>query len=144
MDGAKLKKLLLSLARIFGILAAKPHGHAPELNQFEVKNLSTDTERVNKILMQAVMHLALVRFTGSKLLIENDIKDDDFMIHPIFSAFFVISYRRKRKFNITPENLMLLIDKPQEGIDNILRAYEEVGKDIELPDQMRLFEDFYE
>ena len=39
---------------------------------------------------------------------------------------------------------MLLIDKPQEGIDNILRAYEEVGKDIELPDQMRLFEDFYE
>ncbi len=144
VDGAKLKKLLLSLGRIFGILAAKPHGHAPELNQFEVKNLSTDTERVNKILMQAVMHLALVRFTGSKLLIENDIKDDDFMIHPIFSAFFVISYRRKRKFNITPENLMLLIDKPQEGINNILRAYEEVGKDIELPDQMRLFEDFYE
>ena len=34
--GAQLTKVLLGLGRVFGIMAASPEGHAPEVNQFEV------------------------------------------------------------------------------------------------------------
>lgn len=53
-------------------MAAEPEGHSPEVNQFEIKTSDhlTPTERdsVNQILIAAVMHLALLRAPGNKLV----------------------------------------------------------------------------
>ena len=47
------------------------------------------------------MHLALLRFAGSKLQVAGETKDYDYMVHPVFAPFFVFSSRRKRKMTIT-------------------------------------------
>jgi hypothetical protein len=145
VHGAQLTKLLLGLGRVFQTLAADPSGHTPEVTQFHVSETekSGDTAAaVQKLLTAAVMHLALVRLTGNKPQDEADTKEYDYMVHPIFSAFFVFSYRRKRKMLISAEDVLALIDRPKATIRKILADQNRVV-DEPLPEQLRLFEQFY-
>jgi hypothetical protein len=140
--GADLTKLLLGLGRVFGVMARTPAGHAPEINQFHLseKTLTTD---VNNLLKAAVMHLALVRTPGNKLADEGDTKDYDYMIHPVFSAFFIFSHRRKRKMILDPSELLGLVRKTKSTIREILSRNNRAEDDEPLPQQLLLFESFY-
>ena len=145
VDGARLTKLLLSLGRVFGVLAALPGGHTPEANQFHIREDVTAPEsdaRAMELLKHAVMHLALVRYDGSKALDERDTKAYDYMIHPIFAPFFVFSHRKKRKIFLSGAQLLTLVERPREGIDLTLREHKRPALDP-LPDQLQLFGDFY-
>lgn len=144
VDGARLTKLLLSLGRVFGVLAVSPAGHTPEANQFHLREeqVSESDGKAIDLLKHSVMHLALVRYAGSKLLDERDTKAYDYMIHPIFAPFFVFSHRKKRKILLSTANLLSLVDKPREGIDAVLKLNHRESE-TDLPDQMQLFGDFY-
>ncbi|MEJ6551178.1 MULTISPECIES: hypothetical protein [Psychrobacter] len=144
VEGAKLTKLLLSLGRIFGVLASKPLNQTPEANQFQIRFKAEDEESINKIIRQAIMHLALIRHSGNKLTEENSTKDYDYMIHPIFSAFFVFSYRKKRKITLNSNDLLSLVYRPHEGIKKVLESNRSQEPSLDLPDQMQLFEGYYE
>jgi hypothetical protein len=146
VEGAKLKKLLLSLGRVFQVFASQSSGHAPELNQFEISKERDDPalfEKVDKLLTQSVMHLALTRSIGSKLQAETSIRDYDFMIHPIYSAFFVISYRKKRKMSLSSSSFIQLVESPTEGIKKILNQNNRTEDESSMPDQLQLFGEFY-
>ena len=68
------------------------------------------------------MHLALVRHSGNKPTDEHSTKDYDYMIHPVFSAYFVFSYRKKRKITLNSIDLLSLVYRPQEGIKKVLES----------------------
>lgn len=147
VHGAKLTKLLLGLGRIYQVMAADPAGHTPELNQFQLQDTATfSNEKIvieaEELVSSAVMHLALLRFQGSKLADETETKDYDYMVHPIFSPFFVFSYRRKRKFNLTSAQLLGLIKTPKDTIREILLQHNR-SAEKDLPAQMLLFEGYY-
>lgn len=144
VDGARLTKLLLSLGRVFGVLAESPAGHTSEANQFHLREeQAPDSDgRAMELLKHSVMHLALVRYAGSKLLDERDTKAYDYMIHPIFAPFFVFSHRKKRKILLSSANLLSLVDRPREGIDAVLKLNHRESEP-DLPDQLQLFGDFY-
>ena len=146
VEGAKLTKLLLSLGRVFGVLASKPLGHTPEANQFYVQSDSdNEIEGIVKLILdQAVMHLALIRQPGNKLTGETDTKDYDYMIHPIFSPFFVFSYRRKRKISLSSSHILKLVNYPKLGIKDILNnSNRSESVVVSLPDQLQLFGEYY-
>jgi len=147
VQGAQLTKLLLGLGRIFQTMAADAAGHAPEVNSFhmsdpEAGELDQVGEQVGKLLNSAVMHLALLRYPGTKLSDEADTRDYDYMVHPIFSAFFVFSYRRKRKMTLSGKNLLGLVNDPRRTIREILDSS---NREVEepLPDQLLLFQTYY-
>ena len=143
--GAQLTKFLLGLGRVFEIMAASPEGHAPEVNQFEVVDTSGDPAQKHEsdaLLEAAVMHLALSRRSGSKLAGKGETRDWDYMIYPIFAPFFNFSYRRKRKMNLAPDQILALMDSPNSTIRRILAASNRTP-DEPLPEQLRLFEAFY-
>jgi hypothetical protein len=145
VHGAQLTKLILGLGRIFQVMAAQPGGHAPEINQFHVDDDGGDGEQqedADRLLKSAVMQLALARFTGSKPADEGDTRDYDYMIHPIFSAFFVFSYRRKRKMLLSAVELLGLVKEPRDFIRAVLLKQNR-SADSALPEQMRLFEAYY-
>lgn len=120
VDGARLTKLLLALGRVFQVMAAEAQGHAPEMNQFQVVADEGPVQEgsiaaaVERLLNAAVMHLALIRSAGNKPGNVGDTKDYDYMIHPIYSPFFVFSYRRKRKMTLRPETVLGLIQRPRQ------------------------------
>lgn len=152
VHGAQLTKLLLGLGRVFQTMAADVSGHTPEVNQFHLTENHSDValrisstsqeEEVDRLLKSAVMHLALLRSPGNKLVDETDTRDYDYMVHPNFSAFFVFSYRRKRKMMLSAQDLLGLVKTPKKTIREILSAnnrnYEEP-----LPEQLLLFEPYY-
>ena len=159
IHGGTLTKLVLGLGRICQVMAANPVGHAPEVNQFYLsqKEEEFQDEEVGKvvdILKSAVMHLALVRSPGNKLLDVTDTKEYDYMLHPIFSAFFIFSYRQKRKFAITPKQFLGLINDHKKAIREILSKHNQDSTELTpesasisepepLPDQLRLFAPYY-
>ena len=146
VQGAQLTKLLLGLGRIFQTMAANAVGHAPEVNQFHLSDPQVGEDQVGiqvgKLLNSAVMHLALLRSPGNKLTDEADTRDYDYMVHPIFSAYFVFSYRRKRKMILSGKQLLGLVNEPRRTIREILASS---GREIEepLPDQLLLFQTYY-
>ena len=147
VEGARLTKLLLGLGRVFQVLAEDPGGHAPEVNQFHMReDPSSDVldERANEILRHAVMHLALVRFPGSKLMDERDTRAYDYMIHPVFAPFFAFSHRKKRKLQLSSSQVMQLIERPGFGIREVLSQNNRADNIVPLPDQLELFGAFYE
>jgi hypothetical protein len=148
IHGAQLTKLLLALGRIFGRLAAEPEGHTPEVNQFRVREANQTVDdsdlsgRVDGLLNTAVMHLALVRFSGNKLVDVGDTKDYTYMMHPIYAPFFEFGHRRKRHMVIAREQLLNLILTPKQTIREVL-ASQNRQPETPLPEQLLLFERFY-
>lgn len=147
-EGARLTKLLLGLGRVFQVLAENPLGHSPEINQFCLLDpddgtvASSEVAEVDDLLKLAVMHLALVRSSGTKQLDESDTLEYDYMLHPIFAPFFVFSHRRKRKIEISARQLNALLHNPSVAIRDILGSNRHLAEES-LPEQMMLFEGFY-
>lgn len=143
VHGAQLTKLLLSLGRVFEVLAQNPLNHAPEVTQFHLPD-DAPLGTAEPILTAAVMHLALVRSVSSKRSRQTDfdLKSYDYAIHPIFSPFFVFSHRRKRKMRLSPHQILGLVNEPRAAIRQILRQHNQQD-DAPLPEQLQLFGSFY-
>ena len=152
VSGAKLTKLVLGLGRVFQVMAEDPIGKTPEVNQFHLVDRpagqkepgsSTGKDlRIDELLTAAVTHLALLRQMGNKLGDEGDTRDYDYMPHPIFSAYFGFSHRRKRKMMITNEELLGLVQEPKETIRGILARTGRTPDDA-VPEQLMLFGGYY-
>lgn len=140
VHGAHLTKLVLGLGKIFQVMAADREAHAPEVNQFTLPDTGETDENVRQLLSASVMHLALVRYGGSKLA-RSEVADWDYALHPIFSPFFMFSHRKKRKMKLRAEQLIGLVRNPNNTIIEIL---ESKNRDIDsVPSQPGLFGDYY-
>lgn len=147
IHGARLTRLLLGLGRVFQVMAEDPIGHTPEVNQFNVDMgeaglTQKESEQLDILLKAAVMHLAVLRYPGSKLQEQSDIKQHDFTVHPIYAPFFGFSYRRKRKISLSPQEVLALAKDTSAAVKTILDKQNRTEPD-ELPDQLRLFEGVY-
>jgi hypothetical protein len=137
-EGALLVKLMIGLGRLFQIMARRPEGHSPEQNQFALTAGDRLDDKTEALLRNAVMHSALVRGIANKLN-HADARSYDYSLHPIFSAFFGISHRRKRKIIISPQDLLLLVQEPGRGVRQLLsKEHDDQGEP--LPEQLKLFE----
>lgn len=145
--GAQLTRLILALGRVFQSMAASPEGHLMEVNHFQLADEATeasagvDVSAADRLISAAVMHLALVRSAGTKL-VEVDIRDYEYRVHPVFSAFFVFSHRKRRKMTLKRSDLLGFVDRHRRTIRTVLAG---VGRNVEepLPEQMELFQGFY-
>ena len=141
--GAQLTKLVLGLGRVFNVMATHPEGHAPEVNQFYLNPIGPGrTCRQTGLLEAAVMHLALVRSSGTKLIEHAATQEYDYWLHPVFAPFFVYSHRRKRKMQLDIELLEGLIERPRPTIRHILSGSSRPSEE-DLPEQLRMFEGYY-
>jgi len=145
-QGGQITKLTLGLGRIFGVMASDAFGHAPEVTQFRLTSsnaLVIDRDNNNALLREAVGHGALVPFDGDKnALRSGDTKAPDYKLHPIFAAYFVYSYRSKRRINISDVDFAgLYSENAASTIKKILNGRGETAALI-LPEPMELFKDF--
>lgn len=130
-------------------MAEDPVGHTPEVNQFHLKadvENKEDRRKVEELVADGIMNLALLRHPGSKLQQQTDIRQFDYTIHPIFAAFFGFSHRRKRKIVLSDRDILDLVDHPTDAIGRIVNGQHRTGPFDgldELPEQMKLFEGFY-
>lgn len=150
VEGARLTRLVLGLGRVFGVMAADPMGHTPEVTQFKV-NFDESGEKLiedpydgtcRQLLTEGLMQLALVSQPGTKLTDTAEIRDAEYRVHPIYSAFFVFSAGRKRRVILAPHQLVRLAASPRTIIREIL-SEQKRRLDESLPEHMALYSDFY-
>lgn len=154
--GSYLTRLCLGLGRVFQVMAEDPAGHSPEVNQFHLVDGEETTDKApsgdgidvtaHDLLRDAVMHLALVRFPGTKLVDQGDIHEYDYMLHPVFAPLFGFSYRQKRKMMLSSSELLGLVHHPRRTIRGVLaRTNRTLTSETEgdLPDQLLLFDAFF-
>jgi hypothetical protein len=157
--GPRITRLCVGLGRIFQLMAQHPGGHTPEVTQFRVEDLHGDLfadedipdpasgaldeypDPTRRLLAEAITHLALIQFPGTKLS-GVATRQNDYMLHPIFSALFVFSHRRKRKMMLSSSDVLGLVNAPGPAIRAILvrNNREEADAEEELPEQMQLFD----
>jgi hypothetical protein len=137
-EGALLVKLTIGLGRLFQIMAQDGASHAPEQNQFSLQIAAEVPVDLQVLLTNAVMHSALIRIVSNKLN-KTDARSYDYGLHPIFSAFFGISHRKKRKIIIDPAELMLLVTSPTRGVNVLLSQHGRTAPNEPLPEQLLLF-----
>lgn len=143
-NGAQLTKLLLGVGRIFQVLASSEGKSAPEKNQFSIEKSGILSQEFEELMRAAVMHLALIRTPGNKLSDDHNTRDYLYMLHPIYSAYFQFSHRKKRKLNLKPEDIWGIINSPKQTINYILHKSYITRDDLDkLPQQMSLFENYY-
>jgi Cdc6-like AAA superfamily ATPase len=143
-NGAQLTKLLLGLGRVFQVMASNDGKSAPEKNQFSVEKTGDTGLEYEELMRAAVMHLALVRTPGNKMGETYSTRDYLYMIHPLYSAYFQYSHRRKRKINLKPEDILGVINNQKEAIKDILMRTDIKMDELSvLPQQMDLFINYY-
>jgi Cdc6-like AAA superfamily ATPase len=143
-NGAQLTKLLLGLGRVFQVLASSDGKSAPEKNQFSIEKTGTTPDDFEELIRNAVMHLALIRTPGNKMGETYSTRDYLYMIHPLYSAYFQFSHRRKRKINLKAEDIIGVINSQKETIKHILLRTDIKTDELDqLPQQMTLFQNYY-
>lgn len=140
VHGAQLTRLVLSLGRLFETLALEPELRRPEITRFFFPE-DEPLGEVDELLHAAIMHLALVRRVSSQRT-NLDLKAYDYAVHPIFAAFFGFSHRDMRKIRLSPSSIQKLMQDPKRAITEIV-GESNLNSDAPLPDQLRLFENFY-
>lgn len=140
--GVELKRLVLAIGKVFFELARNPVGRAPEQNLFVITGTPAAREKISAILAEGVAHLAFEVTPRTKATSQAEMRDDEYRIHPIFSAFFEFSHRRKRRITFSADTLLKLATRPGEAITEMLDNREQTESE-QLPEQLAIFTDFF-
>lgn len=134
--GEQLRIFVLRLGSIFRALQASPAMSEPEQNQFTINSGSRalqDDELA--FIAEALRYGILVERleTKSKSGVGQDIVD--YQLNPIYAPYFQISYRRKRKLEISVEQFHMLILGNENEYRDLARA---LARELSEADALQL------
>jgi hypothetical protein len=140
--GVELKRLVLGIGRVFFEFARSPIKRAPEVTAFVISGEIQYQKKIRSLLSEGVGHLAFVVAPRTKAT-SSETKDDEYRLHPIFSAFFEISHRRKRRTTFDAADLCNLLNAPSKAISALTGRAVQSAEEA-LPEQLAFFSAFYE
>ena len=141
--GVQLKRLVLAIGKVFFELAREPLGKTPEVTSFILSGKADDIATVINMLSEGVGHLAFEAEPATKLTSRAETREDEYRLHRIFSAFFEISHRKKRRMTFDAKDLIAVLgDRPARAISSMLENKTQAD-DEDLPEQLALFSAFY-
>lgn len=109
-QGADITRLCLGLGSVFSNLAREAAFGTPEVNQFRVHyQKGASSIVVDGLLAEAVGQGVLIAFEGDKNARRSGATAEmDYQLHPVLSAFFVYSPRKKRRMVLDERDLIEL------------------------------------
>ncbi|MGE1093642.1 hypothetical protein ACQJ02_21890 [Pseudomonas zeae] len=130
--GEQLRIFVLRLGSIFRALQASPAMSEPEQNQFTINSghRALDARELN-FLSEAIKYAILVEQieTKTKGTVGTDIID--YQLNPIYSPYFQISYRRKRKLEISTKDFEVLYSGNEDEFRTLARSVAKVPKETD-------------
>ena len=107
--GEQLRMFVLRLGNVFRKLQAIPSMSEPEQNQFTINSGNNVLNNQEACFISEAMKYAIVTEqleTKTKGAVGSDMVD--YQLNPIYSPYFQISYRRKRKIELSIEDFHIL------------------------------------
>lgn len=152
--GEKLRFIVNRLGLFFQIIQKRKSQSENEVNHFSIRvsddSLVDDTTK--HLLREGSIWSILIELTGdTKRKSANDFSSKEYMLHPIFSPHFGISYRRQKKFDFTVDEIKVIFSGSEKEFVNLCQKYQKAW-DLESDDsnkvesarliQQGLFDDF--
>ncbi|EOX7543270.1 hypothetical protein ACULUM_001008 [Acinetobacter baumannii] len=119
--GEKLRIFTLRLGNIFRVLQENPLLSEPEQNQFTINSgnrLLNEDELI--FIEEAKKHSILIESSETKTKSKIGLDIVDYLLNPIYAPYFNISYRRKRKIELSVEDFHYLINGTETEYKGLL------------------------
>lgn len=123
----------MRLGNLFGELRKRESQSEPEQNQFSVKGvMNTECAQIIRELVKwsVLYETKLTKQKGLEV-------GEEYQLNPIYSAFFTISFRKKRRIELTAEEIVKLYRGSETDYTHIIRR---ITKKFAEPNQLVLFE----
>lgn len=130
--GEQLRIFVLRLGSIFRALQATPPMSEPEQNQFTVNSGSRALKPEElHFISEAIKYAILVEQleTKTKGSVGSDIID--YQLNPIYSPYFQISYRRKRKLEISTDEFQVLFSGNEDEYRSLARSVAKAAPEVD-------------
>lgn len=114
-QGERLRMFVLRLGNVFRSLQSTPAMSEPEQNQFTINSGNRAFNEEETYFLSEAKKYGIITEqleTKTKNMIGADIVD--YQLNPIYSPYFQISYRRKRKIELSVEDFHILALGPED------------------------------
>jgi hypothetical protein len=139
-QGNNLYTFALRLGSLFSLSQQSPPQSEPERTHFSITDgQSALNERALKFLKEAVKWSVLFEEKITKKKDAAGEEGIEYVLNPIYSASFHISYRKRRKLELKADSLHTLIEGDRTAMSKLLKSYQRRWSvDLEVP-QRSLF-----
>jgi hypothetical protein len=140
--GKRLKIFCGRLGEIFSLFQERNSQSEPEITHFSIKGgFLTITTEEQDFLKEAEKWGILYRTDSTKGK-SLDVKDDsDWVLNPIYTPYFFISYRKIRKTYFEPEEVSAIINESETDFDSIRNIRK---KKLDLTEDTESQDSFYQ
>ncbi|MGO9015597.1 MAG: hypothetical protein ACLQF0_11515 [Dissulfurispiraceae bacterium] len=122
--GNQLHAFVLRLGSLFALAHRRPSQSESEQSHFSIKNgRSPLTAEDNNFLLEAVKWSVLFEHSGTKKKAEYMPQTIEYVLNPIYTPYFHISYRKKRKLELSTDEVISLIRGDLNEVTTLLKQY---------------------
>lgn len=130
--GTKLKVITERLGKLFALIQNNPAQSFAEVVHFSILFGSKDSHNVNvteenninSFLSELKMWSVIVEYDNSKILNkQNNNSLKEYRLHPILSSYFGISPRKKRKIDLSLEDVKIIFFGTEEEYTSLYNRY---------------------
>jgi hypothetical protein len=140
--GAKIRAFIYNIGHIFEFSHMRKTQSESEINHFSIRGgfSSLDEEDV-KFLSEAEKWGVLYQEKSTKGKDKSNPDNSDWILNPIYSPFFFISYRKKKKIDFSPEEFKILHSGSEDSRMDLERLYKSKWEleDLDQPYSHKLF-----
>lgn len=125
--GKHLRRIARRLGILFSYSQARKAQSEPEVNHFSIpisERTSLD-EKTTTLLNECLMWSVLYEDESTKVKSATGIEEYDYILHPVLSSHFGISPSKRRKLNLSIEDIRIIFTEPDDNFSKILKKFED-------------------
>jgi hypothetical protein len=125
LQGTQLLEVMTRLGKLFAAAHRRPSQSEVEINHFSIDQSDRTglTLETLELIRQAQIWSVFYEERYTKNKSNYDLAQNDIIPNPIFSPYFRISYRKKKKITLTSTQVNILMTGSGEQFDAVLREY---------------------
>lgn len=122
--GNQLHTFVLRLGSLFALAHQRPTQSESEQSHFSIGSGTTGlTTADQEFLEEAVKWSVLFENKGTKIKSKFQPENIEYVLNPIYAPYFHISYRKKRKLELSTDDAQCLIRGSYDDVSHLLRRY---------------------
>ena len=124
-QGNNLHTFVLRLGSIFSLAQQSPSQSEPERTHFAVQGGEAELDRAAlAFLAEAVKWSVLFEVKGTKKKSVSEAEGIEYVLNPIYSPYFHISYRKRRKLDLSPAEVHAIIGGDYAAVKRLLKDFQ--------------------
>ena len=124
-QGNNLHTFLLRLGSLFSLSQKNPMQSEPERTHFSIQGGEAEIDGGQAaFLSEAIKWSVLFEEKGTKKKTDSDPEGTEYVLNPIYAPYFHISYRKRKKLELTAGYVATLISGSYDPVKRLLRDYQ--------------------